>query len=105
MSHPYARGLCRICYNRFYRRKAKKSIDYPDQLLILDHPKFKVFYQSKIGYIIHSQFFDTTHLSRPNTLEQVLLDQLHRQILINLHNTALELEYTLITQEDHDNPA
>jgi hypothetical protein len=103
MSHPYARGLCRTCYLRFRHLKTKKFIDYPDQLLILDHPKFKVFYHSKIGYIIHCQFFDTTHLSRPNTLEQILLDQLQRQIHINLHNTVLELEYHLITQEDHDN--
>jgi hypothetical protein len=100
LTHPYARGLCRICYKRFRHLKTKKLIDYPDQLLILDHPKFKVFYHSKIGYIIHSQFFDTTHLSRPTTLEQVLLDQLQRQILSNLHNNALELEYTFITQEE-----
>ena len=105
LTHPYARGLCRTCYQRFRRLKTKKFIDYPDQLLILDHPNFKVFYQSKIGYTIHCQFFDTTHLSRPTTLEQILLDQLQRQILINLHNTALELEYNLITQEDHADPA
>jgi hypothetical protein len=102
LTHPYARGLCRNCYERFRHLKTKKFIDYPDQLLILDHPKFKVFYHSKIGYIIHSQFFDTTHLSRPNTLEQVLLDQLQRQILSNLHNTALELEYNFITQEEEN---
>jgi hypothetical protein len=80
-------------------------VHYPDNLLILDHPQFKVFYQAKSGYTIHTQFLGTTHISKPTELERILLDQLHRQILQELDKAAIEKEYDLITQEEeNDDP-
>src|SRR5262245_6529348 len=89
---PYLRGLCRQCHSRYHNRRAKKLVDYPDQLLILQHPKFTVYYEEKAHrYTIHTQFPDTSHISYPNELEKILLDHLHRQVLIDLDEAARKI--------------
>jgi hypothetical protein len=104
---PYARGLCKHCYARFQGRRQKKLVEYPTELLILEHPKFKVLYKAGHGYTIHTQFLDTVHISQPTELERILLDHLQRQILQELDEAALEAEYQMITspQENNDNAA
>jgi hypothetical protein len=89
---PYLRGLCRQCHSRYHNRRAKKLVDYPDQLLILQHPKFTVYYEEKAHrYTIHTQLLDTIHISPPNELEKILLDHLHRQVLIGIDESARKL--------------
>ena len=88
---PYQRGLCYQCYSRYRRRRVKKLVEYPDKLLILQHPDFTVFYEeASHRYTIHTQFFDTVHIYQPNPLEKILLDHLHREVLIQLDEAARE---------------
>ena len=89
---PYLRGLCRQCHSRYRDRRAKRLVDYPDKLLILQHPKFTVYYEEKAHrYTIHTQFLDTTHIYSPNDLEKILLDHLHRQVLIGIDEAARKI--------------
>lgn len=82
---PYCRGLCKPCYQRFRRRRARRLIDYHDEeLLILDHPRFKVFFKPNFGYEIQRQTSESVQTNRPTELEKILLDCLHREILAGL---------------------
>ena len=100
---PYARGLCKHCYARFQRRRQKKLVDYPTELLILDHPKIKVLYTAGHGYTIHTKALDTVHITQPSELERLLLDHLQRHILQDLDEAALEAEYQMITTQQENN--
>jgi hypothetical protein len=86
-------------------RRRRNKLPALDQLVILDHPNYKVLYKARQGYLIQTKFFDTLHYSKPTHLEEILLDQLHRQHLIDLDETFLkqELEKAL-SQEEPDNP-
>jgi hypothetical protein len=100
---PYARGLCKHCYVRFQGRRQKKLVDYPTELLILDHPKFKVLYHADHGYTIHTQLLDTVHITQPTELERILLDHLQRQILVDLDEAALKAKYQMMTSSQGNN--
>jgi hypothetical protein len=102
---PYMRGLCATCYQRFRERRRRNKLPSLDQLVILDHPNYKILYKAGQGYLIQTKFFDTLHYSKPTALEEILLDQLHRQHLIDLDETFLEQELEkALAQEEHDNP-
>lgn len=98
---PKARGLCQNCYKRFRRRQKKNLVDYhPEGLLIFEHPNYKIFYTTLHGYQIHVQFLDTVHLDKPTPLEKILLDHLHRDLLIDLDKLALQKEMELAQEEN-----
>ena len=97
---PHLRGLCYNCYFRFRNRRKKYPNPNLDNLLILDHPNFKVFYQKSHGYTIHTTLFGALHISQPSELEKILLDQLHRQILINFDEANLKNEMERVLNAD-----
>jgi hypothetical protein len=93
---PCSRGLCKNCYARFSQRRAKGLVDYHnDKLLILDHPRFQVFYKPTSGYEIHTSPFDSLQISRPTELEEILLNHLQREVLAELDRVALQREFEL----------
>jgi hypothetical protein len=100
---PLARGLCKNCYKRFWRRRVKKLVDYHnDKLLILNHSHFKVFYKSKSGYEIHTPPFDAPQISRPTELEKFLLDYLQREALAELDRAARQKAGELEQEEGEE---
>jgi transposase len=90
---PKARGLCHNCYRRFLRRQKKNLVDYHREgLLIFDHPDYKIYYTTLKGYEIHTPLLNTTHISKPSPLEKLLLDHLHRDVLMELDRLTLQKE-------------
>jgi hypothetical protein len=107
LKNPYRHTFCYSCYHRFQRRRKKKLINYGDEhgrLLIFQHPEYTVYYSDATGYEIHSMFFNTVHISKPTSLEKILLDQFRHEILTNLDKLALQEETKVVNQETHADP-